>query len=388
VPNQSLAPSTPTSEPVDLVIVGAGIVGLGHAVEAVSRGLTVTVLDRDERAVGASIRNFGHVGTTVQDGQGLEYALLTRERWLALADKAGFDVEQVGTVVAARTDAELGVLEEFAADRGPEQVRLLTGAEVRAAVPPLTSEVIGGAHLPLDLRVDPRAAVPTLAAWLADEGVTFGWDTHVGGIDSRTDHDADGVVVHTGRGPISAARAVLAVGHDLDRLFPEIAEEAGVRRCLLRMLEVAPPADARIAPAVLTGTSLLRYAGFTRTRAAAQVRAEIEERTPELLDAAVNLMLTQRPDGSLVLGDTHRYERTHGPFDDDGLEALLLREGARLLGGSLTVRRRWRGVYADSPQTDFLIAAPRPGVRAVAVTSGIGMTTGLGLAPTVIDQLF
>ncbi|MGV9538945.1 FAD-dependent oxidoreductase, partial [Streptosporangium sandarakinum] len=32
--------------PADLVIVGAGIVGLAHAVDAVRRGLSVTVIER------------------------------------------------------------------------------------------------------------------------------------------------------------------------------------------------------------------------------------------------------------------------------------------------------------------------------------------------------
>jgi len=373
----------PRGERPDLVVVGAGIVGLAHAVEAVSRGLSVTVVERDARAVGASIRNFGHIGTSVQDGQALDYALVARERWLSLAEKAGFAIEQAGTIVAARTAAELGVLEEYAEARGPEQARLLTGDQVRDAVPPLTDEVIGGALLPMDLRVDPREAVPAIADWLAAEGVDLRWGTHV----TTVAADGDGVVVETGRGPVRAARAVHAVGHDLDRCYPRIAEEAGVRRCLLRMLEVAPPGDCRIAPAVLTGTSMLRYGAFTRTRAAAEVRAEIEARAPELLDAAVNLMLTQRPDGSLVLGDTHHYGTTHLPFDDDCLVQLVLREGARLLGGPLTVRRRWRGVYADSPSTDFLVAAPNSHTRVVAVTSGIGMTTGLGFAPAVLDDL-
>lgn len=53
----------------DLVVVGAGIVGLAHAVEAVRRGLRVTVIERDRRPVGASVRNFGHCCVTAQRGE-------------------------------------------------------------------------------------------------------------------------------------------------------------------------------------------------------------------------------------------------------------------------------------------------------------------------------
>ena len=367
--------STPS---FDLVVVGAGIVGLAHAAEAHARGLRVCVVERDERAVGASIRNFGHIGTTVQSGRARIYAEVARDQWLGLGAKAGFEVQEAGTLVVARSAAELAVLEELAALK-PDEARAITAAEVAQRFPRATDEVVGGAFLPRDLRTDSRTAIPALAAWLEIEGVTFRWATSVTSFEPG--------VVHTSRGDIAGERIVHASGHDIDRLFPAIAEQHGVRRCRLQMLEVAPPGDVRIEPAVLTGTGLIRYGGLAELASAAAVRAEFERERPELLDIVLNLMLTQRPDGSIVLGDTHHYDRTHLPFDDEDVTELVLREGARLLGADLKVRRRWRGVYADSPQTDFLIAEPYAGTRIVSVTSGIGMTTALGLAPSVLDDL-
>ncbi|WP_280458092.1 TIGR03364 family FAD-dependent oxidoreductase [Nocardia carnea] len=375
------SPPLPT-RPVDLAVVGAGIVGLAHAVDAVERGLRVAVVERDARAVGASIRNFGHLCATPQTGTVLEYAMAAREKWLRLSEKAGFDIVRAGTLVVARSTAEMGVLEEFAAERGREQVRLLDRAGVANTFPAAhnSNEIVGGAHLPLDLRVDPRAAIPALADWLTANGVDFRWHTHAGAISPG--------IVHTARGDLPATAIVHASGHDVDRLFPVLAEENEVRRCKLHMLEVDPPGDIRIDPAVLTGYSMLRYGGLAATGPATEVRREITERAPETLDVVMNLMFTQRPDGAIVLGDTHHYNHTHLPFDEESVTDLVLREGARLFGvDRLTVRRRWRGIYADSPKTDFLVATPAPGVRVVSVTSGIGMTTALGLAPTVLDDL-
>jgi len=373
-----VVPHRATVFSADLVVVGAGVVGLAHALEARDRGLSVIVVERDAYAVGASVRNFGHVATTLQAGNGAGYAVAARERWLNLAPKAGFEVLETGTVMVARSKTEMAVLEEFAAEH-PGLVRLLGSEQVRDFFPLATAEVVGGAHLPQDLRIEPRVAIPALASWLEYMGVRFAWNTHVGSVGEG--------VVHTSRGDFRGARIVSASGHDLDRLFPDIAEEYGVERCLLQMLEVAPPRDVRIGPAILTGTGMLRYSAIAAMPSVAAIRAEIRERQPELLERGVNLMLTQRHDGSVVLGDTHHYASTLQPFDDENIAGLLIREGSRLLGAKLTVRRRWRGIYAESPTTDFLIAQPHPGVCVVAVTSGIGMTTALGLAPAVLDQL-
>jgi FAD dependent oxidoreductase TIGR03364 len=324
------------------------------------------------------VRNFGHIGTTLQDGEAASYAVAARNRWLELAPKAGFELLEVGTVVVARTESELAVLAEFASEHR-DSAHLLGSEQVREFFPPATAEVLGGVHLPQDLRIDPREAIPAIAAWLASMGVRFAWNTHVGAVEEG--------VVHTSRGDVECARTVYACGHDVDRLFPDIAADYFVQRCLLRMLEVAPPGNVRIAPAILTGTSMLRYPALAAMPSVPAVRAEMAEQNPEMLDRDVNLMVTQRADGSLVLGDTHHHDRTHQPFDDECIAELLLREGARLLGAKLAVQRRWRGIYAESPATDFLIEQPHPGTRIVSVTSGIGMTTALGLAPAVLDQL-
>ena len=94
-------------------------------------------------------------------------------------------------------------------------------------------------------------------------------------------------------------------------------------------------------------------------------------------------MYTQLPDGSMIVGDTHYKGVGIAPFQPEAAADLLLEEFETLFGARPPVLERWQGVYASGPD-DFLVAEPEPGVLALAATTGIGMTTGLGLADTVL----
>jgi FAD dependent oxidoreductase TIGR03364 len=365
------------SESADVLVIGAGIVGLACAHEALERGLSVVVVERDERATGASIRNFGHACATAQSGQALAYGRAARDTWLRLAGAAGFWAQRTGTLMVAREADELAVLEEFAKLRGDE-VQLLTAAGVaeRASFGP---GVVGGAWLPQDLRVDPRECVPKIAEHLATRGVRFHWGT--------TAHVIEPGHVRTSRGDLRADRVIVATGHDVDRHFPGLAAEHGVQRCALRMLRVDNPTGRTVEPAVQTGYSMIRYAGFAECPSLPALRERLAAENPGLVAMGLNLMFTQRPDGTLTIGDTHSYATTPAPFEDEELDAAVLRETAQLLGVErLTVRERWRGVYASAPEP-FLSATPAAGVHVAAVTAGVGMTTAFGFAQHVVGAL-
>ena len=92
----------------DLIVVGAGIVGLGHALAAVRRGLSVTVVDRDPEAAGASVRNFGFVTVTGQQaGDTWRRARRSQQVWLEVAPEAGIRVEHEGLIVVAQRPGDV-----------------------------------------------------------------------------------------------------------------------------------------------------------------------------------------------------------------------------------------------------------------------------------------
>ena len=335
----------PPTVAADLVVVGAGIVGLAHAVEGLARGLKVHVIERDERAVGASIRNFGHVCTTAQCGPGV--GLRPRRPVSAGSPSPPRRASVSGRPAPSSSPgptAEMAVLEELAGDprhrAGPPARRRRPPAR---CVPPADRR--GRRRRPPAARPAGRpargAAGARRVAGVRGRPASAG-ATHVGAVEpaavARRPHRR-GRSRPTGS---SSPPATTSTGSS-----PQLAEEHGVRRCRLQMLEVAPPAASRSSRPCSPALSMLRYAGVHRGHGGGRRPRRARGRTaPELLDVVMNLMLTQRPDGDLlVLGDTHHYAAHRRPVRRRARRRRWCwpRPGRRLLGDPLTVRRRWRG---------------------------------------------
>lgn len=364
----------------DLVVVGSGIVGLAHAYEAHSRGMTVAVVERAAAIGGASVRNFGHVGVTAQSGVAYEYGQVARARWEQLSVLADFWLSDAGTIVVARTADELALLEEFRATRDGGDVVLLSPERVAECSPVAEHGVVGGAWLTRDLQVDPRTAAPRIAEWLAGVGVDFFWRTAVLNVDDQT--------VRTARGDLTAGHVIVAVNHDVDWLYPVQAAAAGIERCTLEMMAVSTDLVRDLASPLLTGFSMVRYAGLSSLPSAARVRAALAETYPGLVPLDVNQMYTQRPGGDLIVGDTHTVAAAASPFQSEASFDSLLEITRTMFGVTeLTVRERWQGVYAKG-NAEFLRVDPSEHVTVVSVTTGIGMSTGLGLAASVMTERF
>ena len=360
----------------DLIVTGSGILGLATAFLAHRQGRSVHVIDRSDRPVGSSIQNFGHACFTGQSDSAQPIAAKAREGWLDAAAATGLWAAETGTYIPAMTEAELTVLEQFAAHRGPEQTRLLDPATVAEAVGNPGLAAIGGAHLPLDMRVNPREAAPKIADWLADQGVEFTWNTHVTEV-------ADGTVSTT-RGDFHADQVVVCPGYQLTSLFPEIAEAHEIRICTLVMSLIAAPQNFPTGFAMLTGTSLARYDGFAAMPGAEALRHDLDEREPELRDCIANLMVTDIQQG-LLIGDSHAYDLSPEPFIDERVGSLLLDRATSMLGIERpTVLQRWLGMYADSPTTNLVLERPDERTTVAVVASGIGMTLSFGIADLIL----
>lgn len=372
------AKGTSMNQNYDLAVVGGGIVGLGAAYAASKRGQRVIVIERGASATGASIRNFGHLCSGVQAGEAREYAMLAREIWLQLGHDADFWVREVGSMFVARHEDELALLEGAAAEVG---IRMLNAAEMEATSPIAPGVAVGGAIVDGALQTNPRIALEAITRHLISLGVEFRFRTAVTRVKSGR--------VDTTRGSIAADQIVVAVNHDLDHLLPVLAEEADVERCALDMVRVQAQLRRPMDHPLLTGWSMLRYGRFADRTEATAVRERLHSERPDLAAIDLNQMYTQLPDGTLLVGDTHVRDLVASPFQaESGQQAIL--DEARIMFGieSLRVVERWQGVYASATGSNFLAREVEPGVRVLVVTSGNGMTCGLGFAESQLAPTF
>ncbi|MBB3773148.1 FAD dependent oxidoreductase TIGR03364 [Angulomicrobium tetraedrale] len=369
------------SDSYDLAIVGAGVVGLGHAIAAHRRGLKVVVIDRDAQANGASVRNFGFVTVTGQQrGECWRRAVRSRDIWAEVAPQAGIEVIHRGLLVAVRRPEALPVLEAFRATEMGEGCELLTADEARDRLPALNGELSGALWSPHDMRVESRQAIPKLAAWLASNGVAFRRESAVTAVEP-------GRVVTSG-GMVSAARIVVAPGDDFHTLFEDRFKLYGVTRCKLHMLRVSDPAAGRLPGSVMTDLSLARYLGYAELPQAEPLRRRLETEQAEHLAHGVHLIVVQSADGSLVVGDSHHYGATPDPFAPEFVDELILDEYAALFGRRPPVVERWLGTYASAADRLAFIDRPHEAIRLVVVTSGTGASTGFAIAEEAIAELF
>lgn len=368
----------------DLAVVGAGIVGIGVALAAARQGKKVVVIERNARAVGASIRNFGFVTVTGQmAGAHWERAMRARDIWAEIVDDAGIAVIHHGLVMPARRPEAAVVVDAFLKTPMGEKCGLMTKAEAGDLVPGLRLDGVETIlHSPHELRVESSEALPKLAAWLeARHKVDFRWNTAVRAI--------DGTRIETSHGAIEAEAVVACPGDDFSTLFPEIIGRHPLTICTLQMLRVAPAHPSRFGAAVMSDMSLARYEGFADLPEADALGKRLDLEEAESRAAGIHLIAVQSADGSLVVGDSHVYGNAQQPFASERFDRLILDEFDRVfdLPGRHVVNR-WIGTYASSKERTVLVERPADHIRLVMVTGGTGASTGFALGEQVVDDLY
>jgi FAD dependent oxidoreductase TIGR03364 len=364
---------------VRVVVVGGGVLGTFHAWEGVKRGHQVVQIERELGSRGASVRNFGLVWVSGRsDGAEIAVAQRARELW---AEVPNIGFRPSGSLTVCRTDAELAVAKEAASrqDAAEREFELLDEDETRRRNPALKGDLLGALWCGRDAIVEPRGVLQQLRTQLEKSG-------NYQFIKGREVRDVSTNKVKDDHGETHEADVViLCTGAWHGGLIREIAGELPVRRVRLQMMQTAP-LEEKLTTAVADADSFRYYPAYDGPA------LDVLKETPQAAVAesnAMQLLMVQRADGGLTIGDTHEYAEPFGfdvqsdPYD------YLKNVVEELLGQRMPpIVRRWAGVYSQSTTPGEVVVRrePAPQVHLVTGPGGRGMTMSPAIAETTYTE--
>ena len=374
--------SQPTHS-TEIAIVGGGIIGLTLAYTAAKAGHKVSLFEKNERAVGATIRNFGMIWPIGQPaGKLLSRALRSRAIWEEVAVEAGIWHDPVGSLHLAYREDEWAVLEEFyseSKERGYscELMRAERVCELSPAANP--ENLIGGLLSRTEMIVDPREVPGALTQWLKESySVDFHYHTSVLAIEEDR--------LTTSKGTWSFEKAFVCCGADLEMLFPASFLDTEITKVKLQMLRSLPQPKAwRMGPSICGGLTLTHYQSFSHCTTLESLTDRIQEESPWFPEWGIHVMMSQNGRGELVIGDSHEYGWVHDPFLREEVNQYILNYLRQLIRvPKLEIAERWYGIYSKMPNQSELMFNPYPSVTVLTGVGGTGMTQSFGLAAEVM----
>lgn len=366
------------------IVVGAGIVGLAITRSLAERGYHVTVFERNEKAVSASIRNFGMIWPIGQPlGQMYERALMSKRIWKDVCEGAGLWYNEVGSLHLAHNDLEWKVINEIAdATKDQRPLKILSAEEALHKSGAVNPDGLKGALWSEDeMIVESRVAIERIPGYLMEKyGVNFNFNTAVTAIQYPS--------VTAANKEYSADEIYVCSGADFETLYREIFIANNFTKCKLQMMRLtAQPEGWRIGPSLCGGLSLIHYKGFEVASSLPQLKAHYQETMEDYLRWGIHVMVSQNAESELTIGDSHEYGLVFDPFDKQFINQLIvdyMKKFAQFKDWNMI--QSWHGIYPKMTdgRTDF-IYTPEDGVTIVNGLGGAGMTLSFGLAEEVIS---
>jgi glycine/D-amino acid oxidase-like deaminating enzyme len=360
---------TRKAEILDVVIVGAGIVGAACARACALAGLKTLVVEQTMVGGGATAAGMGHI--VVMDDSPAQWALTqyARELWRLMQAELPLAAEyrETGTIWVAADDEEMAEVERkqrFLADHEVAG-EVLSAEALQQAEPALRAGLAGGLYVPQDAVLYP----PTVAEALLAAAERLGAERLYAMVTRAGDGE---VVLQDGR-RLRARAIVLATGTALDlleRVGGDCADLPLVRK--------------RKGHLLITD----RYPGLVRHQL---VELGYLKSAHASTADSVACNVQPRATGQLLIGSSRQF----GDEDLDVRPELLARMMARateylpVLAGLSSVRV-WTGFRAATEDKLPLIGLASPQDASLYLATGhegLGITTSLATAELLVDQI-
>jgi FAD dependent oxidoreductase TIGR03364 len=362
------------------VVVGAGIVGLATARALAIKGFAVTVIERTEKAVGASIRNFGMLWPVGQpDGLLYNRAMRSKAIWKDVADDIGIWYDEVGSLHVAHQADEWTVLQELEAafKQSGRPVSLMDPSAIMRRFNGVNGTgLLGGLYSETETIVDPREAIASIPLYLKEFfDVEFIWGRAVTQVSTGK--------VLMGAQMVQADIVCVCSGADFETLYPEVYSSLAITKTKLQMMRfVSDEPQYRMGVALCGGLSLIHYNSFKAAPSLNDLRERYEREMEKYLKWGIHVMVSQNDKLELTVGDSHEYGLTFDPFDKSFINELVLQYlGQFAVTDHWKLIQSWHGIYPKmtNGETDVFLS-PEQDVYILNGIGGAGMTLSFGFA--------
>jgi D-hydroxyproline dehydrogenase subunit beta len=351
-----------SSSVYDVVIIGGGIVGAACAAECAAAGLRVAIVEAKMIGGGATAAGMGHL--VVMDDSEAQFALTRYSQllWQEVKDElpASVEYDACGTIWVAADDDEMREVlrkQQFYSERGVA-VEILDAQSLAEAEPNLRAGLVGGLRVAGDSVIYP----PCAASFFVERAQARGAQVLVG-------------------------QAVQAITADEVRLRDGSAISAGV----------IVNAAGSWSPALTAGLDVKKRKGHLviTDRYPQFVRHQLVElgylkSAHSLTAESVAFNIQPRRTGQLLIGSSRQFDVDEVTVDGSILSRMLARAIEYLPGlGKLSSLRAWTGFRAATPDKLPLIGPDVEHPRLYLATGheGLGITTSLGTAKLLVDQI-
>ena len=368
------------------IVIGAGVVGLAMARSLAERDYAVIVFERNAKAVGASIRNFGMLWPIGQpEGTLYERALQSKSIWKKICAEAGLWSSESGSLHLCYNELEWQVVNELAeAMKTLRPVAALSKEQAlqkSAAINP--NNLLGALWSEDEMIIESRVAIEKLPSYLAGKyGVQFHFNKAITYVSYPN--------IFSGDERWNADVIYVCGGADFETLYPEVFLNSHFTKCKLQMMRLAAqPDNESIGASLCGGLSLIHYKSFEVAASLSQLRNHYHETMPDYIKWGIHVMVSQNGESELTIGDSHEYGLVHDPFDKQFINELIidyLKQFAQFKNWNLL--QSWNGIYPKKTdgKTDF-VYSPEEGVTIVNGLGGSGMTLSFGFAEEVVASL-
>ena len=359
-------------------MVGGGIIGAACALELAAAGASVTLIEREHLAAGASGRNLGLL-VMPDDAALVPMYRASVDVYREAVDEAPFDVfmdrESSGVVQVALEESDLeeaGAHAAFLSGQGIGVEQLTSAAAIRDVEPALADGLPGVWFVDHGRRVDPGALTVALATLAAMRGAVVRHHLQARALHAIGD-EVRGVV--TDEGVLLADAVVVAAGP----WSPSLLEPVGVH------LPVWPVRGwlVRVAP---RQPRLVRHiverVGWT---GAGQLDARpTVARLGAGSGASVGAALHPGEDGTITCGSSWQHATSPEP-EDSSIPARIADMSARLVPAlrDAEVRSSWWGLRPVTPDDRPIVGRVQDGLFVATGHGALGVILGSGTARLV-----